>query len=130
MLAGAHGRLKRNQEIDQSKAVIGLRRPLGLDKSLFERAKQLVGNVALAAQQLVALAGQVIDLRRLAAALHADIAEVAEKVSGLERTQQLGGKRGLEPGGAAELGDRQEAVALDEVETDEGVFGEGQACGR
>src|SRR3954452_8238441 len=122
MLAGAHGGLKRDQQVNQVEAVMGLRRPLGLDKSLFERAKQLVGNIALAAQQLVALAGQVVDLWRLAAALHTDITEVAEKVSGLERTQQLGGKRWLEPGGAAELGDCQEAVALNEVEPNEGVF--------
>src|SRR3954452_7515558 len=102
MLVGALGCLKRDQQVNQAEAVMGLRRPLGLDKSLFERAKQLVGDVALAAQQLVALAGQIVDLRCLAAALHADIAKVTEKVPGLERTQQLGGKRWLEPGGAAE----------------------------
>src|SRR4051794_299539 len=93
-------------------------------------AQQLVRNIALTAQQLVALAPQIVDLERLTAALHADIAEVAEKAPGLERAQQLGGKRWLEPGGAAELGDRQKAVALDEVEPDEDVFGEGRARGR
>jgi hypothetical protein len=49
VLAGAHGCLKRDQQIDQGEAVIGLRRPFGLDKSLFERAEQIVGDVALAA---------------------------------------------------------------------------------
>src|SRR3954452_2687212 len=105
MLAGAHGGLKRDQQVNQVEAVIGLRRPLGLDKGLFECTEQLVGNVALAAQQLVAFAGQVVDLWRLAAPLHADIAEVAEKAASLERAEQLGGKRWLEPGGAAELDD-------------------------
>src|SRR3954471_7680596 len=106
MLAGAHGRLKRDQQVNQIEAVIGLRRPLGLDKGLLKRAEQLVGNVALAAQQLVALAGQVIDLWRLAVSAGADVAEVAEKPAGFEAAQQLGGKGWLEPGSAAELHDR------------------------
>src|SRR4051794_18430108 len=60
---------------------------------------------------------------------HHYIAEVAEKAASFEAAQQLGGKRWLEPGGAAELDDCQEAIALDEVEPDKGILGEGQTRG-
>jgi hypothetical protein len=54
---------------------------------------------------------------------------IAEKAAGLEAAQQLGGKRRLEPGGAAELRDGQEAVALDEIKANESIFRESQARG-
>ena len=94
-------------------AVVHLRRPLGLDVGLFVRADELRGNVALAGEDLEALALEVVDLRGFPVPAHADVAEVPQQAVPLQSAQLIGRARPLHAGGARKLIDGEEAVALD-----------------
>src|SRR5690349_14977541 len=89
-------------------------------------AEQLVGDVALALQELPTTTLEVIGLWRFAVAGDAHMAEMTNHPMQLQATQHLCGMVIRETGGTGELSYGQETIALNEEEAQHGGGGEGK----
>src|ERR687883_1698085 len=108
--------ISRKNKARRSQPMVHFRRPAGREVGLLVRLEQLLRNVGLTLEKLVAFAGQEVGLGHLAVAAHADVAEVAQKPVALHLAQPIARGIAADAGGPGVLLDGEEAVAVDEVE--------------
>src|SRR3954451_4912145 len=122
----ANRQLRGDHHVNRPQTVEHLRRPPAVGVRFLEPAEDLRRDVALALQEIVALAGEEVGLRGLAVTGQARVAEVAHNTVTLEHAALIASRRTVEAGHAGELVNRQEPVTLDVEQSKDRAVGQSE----